>query len=111
MAEYIEREDLIKKVSSVSVQMLGLRAGKSLLREAMKIYKETFIKCVEEAPSADVVEVVRCKDCVYKKEELNINDDLELMCGFNYGLRVRGAVLFDDFCSYGKRKEGAKNDL
>lgn len=59
MAEYIEREDLIKKVSSVSVQMLGIRAGKSLLREAMKIYKETFIKCVEEAPSADVVEVVR----------------------------------------------------
>lgn len=58
---------------------------------------------IANLPTADVVKVVRCKDCKYKEEILNINDDLELMCGFNYGLRVKGMVSPLDFCNYGER--------
>jgi Zn finger protein HypA/HybF involved in hydrogenase expression len=107
MAEYIEREDLIEKISSISVQMLGLRAGKSLLREAMKIYREEFLKCIKEAPIADVVEVVRCKDC----EHLRIINGKGL-----YAYCPKTECKFEPFeidtrthyCSYGERKEGAE---
>ena len=88
--EYIERNSLLKEVKQIE----GVFAAPLIIRK------------IEEAKAEDVVAVVRCKDCRHRKEELNINDELELMCGFNYGLRVRGTVSPDDFCSYGKRKEG-----
>lgn len=102
MAEYIEREALINQIR--------LTVNRSSVGETSfnDISAKTICSLILEAPAADVVEVVRCKDCRHRKEELNINDELELMCGFNYGLRVRGTVSPDDFCSFGKRKEGAE---
>ena len=53
-------------------------------------------RLMEDAPAADVVEVVRCKNC----EHLGIKD-------FVYGYckeKMMGIVKPDDFCSYGKRK-------
>ena len=47
---------------------------------------------VDDAPSADVAPVVRCKDCRYFKM---------------YKCRM-GYSSHDDFCSYGERKEGAE---
>lgn len=54
-------------------------------------------KLMVEAPIADVVEVVRCKDCKYHR-------DLEggVKCGRMDGLLM---TLPNDFCSYGERKE------
>ena len=47
---------------------------------------------IKRIPTADVVEVVRCKDCKHFVEE-------EFCMGI--GIICR----FDDFCSYGERKE------
>lgn len=55
---------------------------------------------VKDQPDGDVVEVVRCKDCKH------------LMFSDCYGECKRnhlGIVRPDDFCSRGKRKEGADN--
>ena len=46
---------------------------------------------LDAVPSADVVEVVRCKDCIYKERE---------RCGL-----TRYTVREYDFCNYGVRKE------
>ena len=50
------------------------------------------ISCVEAVPTADAVEVVRCKDCKYKdgcnQYVLHYGDECELA-----------------FCSYGERSE------
>ena len=46
---------------------------------------------IEAAPTVDVVEVVRCRDCRKFK---------------TYGCRMVASG-YDDFCSYGERKEGA----
>ena len=46
---------------------------------------------VEEMPTVDAVEVVRCRDCRKFK---------------TYGCRMVASG-YDDFCSYGERKEGA----
>ena len=43
-------------------------------------------------PTADVVEVVRCKDCKFESG---------IGCPFNEAVHKRE----NDFCSYGKRKE------
>lgn len=48
--------------------------------------------CIDNAPTADVVEVVRCKDCKYFKQHKCIK--LNGMVSLNA----------DNFCSYGEKK-------
>ena len=61
------------------------------------------VKCaLEAAPTVDAVEVVRCKDCMYKDIWYEI-DELGArvnICGCS-GLYI---VEDNDFCSYGERK-------
>ena len=52
-------------------------------------------RLVLQAPTIDAVSVVRCKECRYK--------DMEI-CPM-YRLVVAGVRKYDDFCSYGERKE------
>ena len=54
-------------------------------------------KLIEDAPTVDAVEVVRCKDCKY----LMFSD-----CYGECGQGHMGIVSPYDFCSYGERKEG-----
>ena len=64
------------------------------------------IKIIENAPTADVVEVIRCKDCMYYED----------ICGYDcfhpkqeHGWNSEGGECLnmnpDDFCSYGKKVE------
>lgn len=61
---------------------------------------ETVLEYAEQLPTVDAVPVVRCRECKYYKP-----DELECGCDFAGGLPY---VKPDDFCSYGKRKEGAE---
>lgn len=57
------------------------------------------LKWLENEPSADVVEVVRCKDCKYnafKQPNDTIHCHRDFVCVFRKPT---------DFCSYGERKE------
>ena len=87
MAEYIEREALKQN----------------------KVYSEERheyvipVAYIDWAPTADVVEVVRCKDCIGKSYWYK-NDYGVTICGMS-GLFV---VEDKDFCSYGERR--ADND-
>ena len=56
----------------------------------------TVKRAINEAPTADVVEVVRCKDCQYWTGK-----DYDGCCIKN-GLATRYA---NDYCSYGERSE------
>ena len=84
MAEYIEREALLREIERREALMVG---DKLVSVDAMK----SFIK---NRPAADVVEVVRCKDCKY----FGLNDENVPYCLNPFGL--------DDpepngFCNYG----------
>ena len=59
MPEYIEREALIARLKKVCVTDDVFEMG-------MQVGVEHAINCTKEAPTADVVEVVRCKDCKYR---------------------------------------------
>lgn len=62
-------------------------------------------RMVNHLPAADVVEVVRCRDCKHYDDgicQLHSEEPDQYGGGFNMDM------LENDFCSYGERKE--KND-
>ena len=54
-------------------------------------------RVIDSQPTVDAVPVVRCRECTEF-------DETEHECSHWYGFRE------NDFCSYGKRKEGADNE-
>jgi hypothetical protein len=83
MAEYINRDLIVKN------SMLHTWKKADLLR------------AIKEAPTADVVEVVRCKECEYGSSE----DYKNLYTCDNYPDGIGGYVDGNCFCSYGERRD------
>lgn len=91
MTEYIERD-----------------AANEALRECVRVYPTSFYNGIEVArtaihklpAAADVVEVVRCKDCAYFAKA-KVNQNGFLICPAS-GMDITEM----DYCSYGERKEG-----
>ena len=86
MSEFIKRGTIYEKLDAIG----GCHATDAWSQGWDKAIDEA-ISIVENAPAADAVEVVRCKDCRFHK-----------MCCRN----IRsGGNKPDDFCSYGERIE------
>ena len=76
-----------------------------------------FLDSIDNAPTADVVDVVRCRECKYwgdEAGELQRSDGVPFArCKVhNYlidGRYTGWCPTENDFCSYGERKEGADN--
>lgn len=101
MAEYIEREATIASIENVLRGRTDEKGSHAYLAFSM------FAELIKIAPTADVVEVVRCKDCQYGKgedHEGSIKVPFMYHCTYD-DLSYNGA---DHYCSYGKRKEGAE---
>lgn len=99
--EYIEREAVLNNADIITVHT----------REYGSI-DVIPVDCVSDIPSADVVEVVRCKDCKHWREAgtgwrgihygycHNIHND-----GFPFHTEHEPITKDKDYCSYGERKE------
>ena len=61
-------------------------------------------RLISSAPAADVVEVVRCKDCKHENVHHAISDKCT-WCDY-WGIDPD----FDDFCSYGERRDNDATD-
>lgn len=96
--EYIERGAAIEFVEQYTPHLEG----------------ETTLQCVESAlqnvPAADVVEVVRCKDCKHWErsptvgfEPISPDGSCERLWAYHDAERCMTAE--NHFCSYGERKE------
>lgn len=57
-----------------------------------------FLDSIDNAPTADVVDVVRCKDCKYY-EQAKVNNKGFLICPAS-GMEITEA----DYCSYSERR-------
>lgn len=87
MAEYIEREAAEDAV------------GEAHLKGLNPLWE------LRDVPAADVVPVVRCKDCKYAQNDY---DGFSTTVGCNM---LKCATGWHSFCSYGERKDGgADND-
>lgn len=101
MVEYIERDQAVRKAIDAHIKVVG--HGISQV-DAVDIADE-----IDSIPTADVVEVVRCKDCIHYYE-------LEPVCLKIYSDGNVSADAWqerkpDDFCSYGEAKmDGGNKD-
>lgn len=100
MAEYIDKKDLIEFIKDTR-QRLPHDSKDFFTRDNMLL---NFEQIASQMHTADVVEVVRCKDCkqCYKKRTKR-NNQLMRFC-----MRMDGneyQVNANDFCSYGTPKE------
>ena len=97
MSEYIEREVVLKAIvdeqteSHVGWGNAGYEIG---YHNGLTMAKSIGLT----APAADVVAVVRCKDCRYS-DEAYINERGFTICPAS-GMEITD----DDFCSYGERR-------
>lgn len=83
MARYIDADRLISEFTgNGGVFVYGINVIKAIVSR------------VNKQPTADVVEVVRCKNCKYYIVE-------ELACFYP---RHNGIIGIDGFCSYGERR-------
>lgn len=87
MSDYISRKDLIDALND------NIRKSDMPFEWCQGMANAGYI--IMHQPSADVVEVVRCKDCRYNK-------------GINKCIHKDSIIKIpddNDYCSYGKRRE------
>ena len=87
MVEYIEREDLLELY----------RMDDPVLNENGHVPLPVIRQNIMDIPAADVAPVVRCRDCRSYNKPKTGWCEAHLDCEHP-----------DDYCSYGKRKDGAE---
>ena len=89
MSEYIDKDKLLNAIECIDI---------SNCTDVDDIFIE-IERTIDEQPTADVVEIVRCKDCKNYDNQFSVDN-----CGwcdeFNCGTSD------ERFCSYGERKGG-----
>ena len=97
---YIEQEKLIKSLE------LSIKSWSTDCNSNAPVIARTYqdvLSRVENIPTADVVDVVRCKDCIYSF--MSITGETVLYCDM-YPSDDHLGWDKDHFCSYGERKDG-----
>jgi len=84
MSGYIRKADAIDDLHTQLMYRMG--------SDDMKRRLDDWVKTL---PSADVVQVCRCKDCKYFYEDIGICDNPDALV----------SPTADGFCSYGEREE------
>ena len=93
---YIDRDLLLNDIDESVVFTVRNAETSPELRGARKI-----IDRIKNAPTADVVEVVRCKDCKNYVTRENAP---------NFCMKRRTWISETDFCSYGAKMNGGKEE-
>ena len=91
MSRYIDADKLL---TDELTHTLPIGCGRSSGRVVV------FVDDIEKQPTADLVEVVRCKDCKYYKANCCFNPQWDFESSVEIPL-----VRETDFCSYGERRE------
>lgn len=100
--EYIERGAAINRLLSVAVtgDVFGM---------GVQFGVDHAIAVLNEAPAANVVEVVRCRDCILYEPNylpgLRKNDNYGICTRYKFLTEEYSLRFETDFCSYGTRKE------
>ena len=99
MAEYMETEYIKKPVLKIAVKSYFKHLiNKGKYKIDVNDANSDINRIISELPAADVVEVVRCKDCAFSNKQIEFKN--LYVC-----LQNERFVKKNDFCSYGERKE------
>lgn len=97
MAEYISKDAVL------AYPIRADHCDKKHANEHFIFGIESVMEYVEHLPAADVVPVVRCKDC----KHYDVGVCLKIYSDGNVHPEAWQSRKPDDFCSYGERKDGA----
>lgn len=92
MAEYIEREALMEQLAKKKAGIADKRYTEGFNDALMR-----FRSMVHSAKAADVVAVVRCKDCQYYDTACCVE-------GLGWCDFIDSGTADENFCSYGERR-------
>ena len=95
MADYIDREKLLDDLSA-AVDHRGMG----------EIIGQTLTRYVKRQPSADVSQVVRCRDCKFMVPGDLFYAGKPYVVGLKCDLRDDYSIREDDYCSRGVRRGG-----
>ncbi len=108
-SRYIDADALVEEIQRCSYETWSKDINKAWWAQAVKV-KDNIVRCLERQPTADVVEVVRCKDCVWWSEKgfdpiLNHHHGCcERPLGEYYECDREFSTGDNDYCSFGERK-------
>lgn len=102
MAKYIDLEALVNWLKHIPLK--DLSDGQGLCRVIMEDDFKSAISSLPESAVADMVPVVRCKDCRYSLPAEKNGENL-VVCTAISGEYI--TKWEDDFCSYGTFKEAS----
>ena len=105
MAEYVNRDEAIRAICENCIEFKTCQRDYDLCDDLLPII---------QFPAADVVEVVRCRDCKHWGKTLAPEDlarakteqDNDLVCD----LWMSDGFTPDDYCSFAERAENGSND-
>lgn len=102
MAEYIEREALIKELNNIALDLLKDKSIQCSLAAGTVVDIKDNV--VAKQPTADVVEVVRCCKCKYGNKHNDCNGNEYYGCDINIDIGEVREVEPTHYCSYGERR-------
>lgn len=94
---YLDRDAVLDLIASCNLEDLQGWDYEDINPEQTEAVREAILMAVEQMDTADTVDVVRCKDCVYSEA----GTDNRHWCDV-WGNTSRP----DDYCSLGRRKDG-----
>lgn len=108
MAEYIEKHKAVNLLTSLENEFQQFKPFKGFEHAMYRKLCETEI-AIGKLPAADVVPVVRCKDCKWFADN---NGGEWYGCKMFQVVRItpEDAPKPDDFCSYGERRDGGADN-
>lgn len=100
MSRYIDADALIEELQHCSYETWSKDINRAWWAQAVKV-KDNIVKCIERQPTADVVEVVRCKDCKHRY--------VPIRCALWYGSLDDKEYFIESgenfYCPWGERSE------
>ena len=94
MSRHIDADALIEEIERCSCETWSKGVNPTWWAQAVKV-KDNIKQCIDRQPTADVVEVVRCKDCKYFYQDGDIKVCKHWNCH---------STTDDSYCSYGERR-------
>ena len=84
----------------------------ALIQDAEDVLTFPMLDRINRQPAADVARVVYCKDCRWWNRKYTTVGECEKLADRDQegGAQFDCDTEDDDFCSYGKRKDGESND-
>ena len=106
--EYIRKQDAF---DAVEARITELMTHPEFRRKHLDIDLSGIIRNISAIKPAEVIPVVRCRDCKHVREWRSEESAKKFGQVYECAMHIISCPNPNDFCSYGKRREENRNDI